>query len=69
MNLTLAVSDYDHVRDLTNGIVPIEGVELKVLTFDVEEIFYRFLKFREWDISELSFAKYVLPHVRHTHQS
>lgn len=59
VNLTLAVSDYDHVRDLTSGIVPIEGVELKVLTFDVEEIFYRFLKFREWDISELSFAKYV----------
>jgi 4,5-dihydroxyphthalate decarboxylase len=59
MKLTLAISDYDHVRDLTNGVVSVEGVDLKVLTLQVEEIFYRFLKFRDWDVSELSFAKYV----------
>lgn len=59
VSLTLAISDYDHVRDLTNGIVDVEGIDLKVLTLQVEEIFYRFLKFREWDVSELSFAKYV----------
>lgn len=59
VKLTLAVSDYDHMRDLTNGVVPVEGIDLTVLNFDVEEIFYRFLKFREWDVSELSFAKFV----------
>lgn len=59
VELTLAVSDYDHVRDLSNGVVPVEGIDLKVLTLQVEEIFYRFLKFREWDVSELSFAKYA----------
>jgi 4,5-dihydroxyphthalate decarboxylase len=57
--LTLAVSDYDHVRDLTTGRVPVEGVELTCLQFPVEEIFFRFTAFREWHASELSLAKYV----------
>ncbi|WP_306205077.1 type 2 periplasmic-binding domain-containing protein [Actinoplanes sp. RD1] len=57
--LTLAISDYDHVRDLVTGRVPVEGVELTCLQLDVEEIFYRFTSFREWHVSELSLTKYV----------
>ncbi len=57
--LTLAVSDYDHVRDLADGRVPVDGVDLTVLTLPVEEIFFRFTKFREWEVSELSLGKYV----------
>lgn len=57
--LTMAMSGYEHVRDLETGAVRVEGVELSVLTLPVEEIFYRFLRYREWHISELSFAKYV----------
>src|SRR4051812_49941189 len=57
--LTLAMNDYDHVRDLVSGRVPVEGVDLTCLTFSVEEIFYRFTAFREWDVSELSLAKYA----------
>ncbi len=59
VKITLAISDYDHVRDLTNGVVPVEGVDVQALDLQVEEIFYRFLKFREFDVCELSFAKYV----------
>jgi 4,5-dihydroxyphthalate decarboxylase len=59
LRLTLAVSDYDHVRDLVGGRVRAEGIELTCLTLSVEEIFYRFTSFREWDVSELSLAKYV----------
>ncbi|MDA8270430.1 MAG: 4,5-dihydroxyphthalate decarboxylase [Actinomycetota bacterium] len=59
VKITIAISDYDHVRDLTNGVVPVEGIELQALDLQVEEIFYRFLKFREFDVCELSFAKYV----------
>ncbi len=59
VQLTLAISDYDHVRDLTSGRVVAEGIDLVALDFDVEEIFYRFTKFREWDISEMSLCKYV----------
>ncbi len=57
--LTLALSDYDHVRDLTSGGVELEGIELTRLNFPVEEIFYRFTRFREWDVSEMSMGKYV----------
>lgn len=57
--LTLAQSGYDHVRDLATGDVQVEGIDLTVLTHPVEEIFFRFLRFREWHVSELSFAKYL----------
>jgi 4,5-dihydroxyphthalate decarboxylase len=59
LELTLAISDYDHVRDLVSGVVPVEGVDLTCLTYSVEEIFFRFARQREWDVSEFSFAKYV----------
>ena len=57
--LTMAMSGYDHVRDLESGAVPVEGVDLTALILPVEEIFFRFLKYREWHVSELSLAKYV----------
>jgi 4,5-dihydroxyphthalate decarboxylase len=47
------------VRDLLNGRVRAEGIELLPSNLPVEEIFYRTTKFQEWDISEMSFAKYV----------
>ena len=56
--LTLAVNDYDHVRDLVSGVVGVEGVALNCLNYSVEEIFFRFPRFQEWDASELSLAKY-----------
>jgi len=56
--LTLAVSDCDHVRDLASGAVAVSGVALNVLHLPVEEIFFRFTRFREWELSELSLAKY-----------
>jgi 4,5-dihydroxyphthalate decarboxylase len=57
--LTMAMSGYDHVRDLSTGAVRVEGVDLTTLALPVEEIFYRFLRHREWHVSELSLAKYV----------
>ncbi|MGQ0663766.1 MAG: 4,5-dihydroxyphthalate decarboxylase [Pseudomonadota bacterium] len=57
--LTLAMTDYDHVRDFTSGEVRAEGIDINHLKLSVEEIFFRFVTFREWDVSELSMAKYV----------
>lgn len=57
--LSVAVSDYDHVRDFANGRVKAEGIDANFLDFEVEEIFHRFVNFREWDVSEMSFGKYV----------
>ena len=59
LSLTMALSDYDHTRDFTGGRVSAEGIALTALDFQVEEIFYRSLKFREFDVCELSFGKYI----------
>jgi 4,5-dihydroxyphthalate decarboxylase len=58
VHLTVAISDYDHVRDFTRGDVEAGGIEITYLKLLHEEIFYRFIYFREWDVSEISFAKY-----------
>jgi len=52
--LTLALSPYDHTRDLAP-----RGIELNVLELPIEEIFYRFTRFREFEASEMSSAKTV----------
>lgn len=57
--LTIAVSDYDHVRDFASGRIRAEGIDATVLTLPIEEIFSRFVKYREWHVSEISAAKYV----------
>jgi 4,5-dihydroxyphthalate decarboxylase len=60
ITLSIAIGDYDHVRDLIYGNVVPDGIKLVVAKrTPVEEIFYRFTMFREWDVSEMSFAKYV----------
>ncbi|HTO47087.1 MAG TPA: 4,5-dihydroxyphthalate decarboxylase [Burkholderiales bacterium] len=59
LRLTLAIGDYDHTRDLALGAVRADGVELIHLALPVEEIFFRFTKYREWDVSEMSFGKVV----------
>ena len=51
VTLTLALSDYDHVRDLTLGAISAEGIDLVYLNLSIEEIFYRFTRHREWDVS------------------
>jgi 4,5-dihydroxyphthalate decarboxylase len=57
--LTLAISEYDHVRDLVSGRVKPEGIDLTALVLSIEEIFYRFTVYREWDVSEMAMGKYV----------
>ena len=57
--LTLACNPYDHVRDLLSGEVRATGLDLVPLELPIEEIFYRFTKFREWHASEMSFGKVI----------
>jgi 4,5-dihydroxyphthalate decarboxylase len=58
--LTVAFDYYDHVADLANGRVGVNGVDLTCIQLHPpSQIFYRFLHFREFDASEMSFAKYA----------
>lgn len=59
LDLTLALGDYDHTRDVAHGVVRPEGIALRWLDLPVEETFHRFIKFREFDVSEMSFGKFV----------
>jgi 4,5-dihydroxyphthalate decarboxylase len=60
LHLTLAVCDYEHVREIAQGIVRADGITLTPLVFpSIEEITFRFTKNLEWDVSELSFGKYI----------
>ena len=59
LHLTLAIMDYEHVRDLVSGAVRADGMALTAFTLPIEEITFRFVKNREWDVSELSFGKFI----------
>jgi 4,5-dihydroxyphthalate decarboxylase len=59
LRLSIGFSHYDHVWELTAGRIPLEGLELNHLELTTEEIFQRFIVYREWDVSELSLAKHA----------
>jgi 4,5-dihydroxyphthalate decarboxylase len=59
LQLSLAMNAYDHVRDVLSGDVRPKGIEILPLELGIEEIFYRFTKFQEWHVSEMSFGKVV----------
>ena len=59
IRLSLAISDYDHVRDLTSGKVKAPGIEITHVDLPVEDIFARFTDYREWEVSEMSMARFV----------
>ena len=58
LQLSIATEDYDHFRDFRLGTVQAEGIEHIWLMPELHEIFARFTFNREWDVSELSFAKF-----------
>lgn len=59
LTLTLAIGNYDHVRDVIDGQVPVQGTNFIVLNLPPEEVFHRFTLHREWDVSEMSMGTYV----------
>jgi hypothetical protein len=58
--LTLACGDYDRTRALADGRVTVEGADLTVLALGPEEIFFRMVRFEEFDVAELSLSTYLL---------
>ena len=59
LRLTLACWDYDRTRALIDGTVEPDGIELLYLNQPVEETFFRMMRFREYDCSEMSLSSYV----------
>ena len=59
MRLTLACWDYDRTRALMDGSVAPDGIELVYLNQPVEETFFRMMRYKEYDCSEMSLSSYV----------
>jgi 4,5-dihydroxyphthalate decarboxylase len=59
LRLTLACWDYDRTRALIDGTVRPDGIELNYLALPVEETFFRMLRNREFDCSEMSLSSYA----------
>ena len=59
LRLTFACWDYDRTRALADGSVRPDGIELVYLSQPVEETFFRMLRYREFDCSEMSLSSYV----------
>lgn len=58
LQLSVAVGDYDRIRPLVDGSVPIDGVDPQYLLLDPEEIFFRAFRHADFDICELSMSSY-----------
>src|SRR5262245_4958735 len=59
LRLSLACWADDRTRARADGSVPPDGIELLYLDQPVEETFFRMMKFREFDASEMSLSSYV----------
>jgi len=59
LKLSIATTDYDHFRDFRFGLVQAEGIEHTWLNLGHHEVFARFTFNREWDVTELSCAKFT----------
>ena len=60
LRLSLGCWDYDRTRALMDGSVAPEGIDLTYLNMPVEETFFRMLRHREFDVSEMSLSSYVV---------
>lgn len=60
IGLTLGCWDYDRVLPLMDGRVRPQGIDLTFLNMIVEETFFRMLRHREFDVSEMSMSSYTV---------
>lgn len=61
--LTLACGAYDRTQALADGRVQVAGVDLRYLPLEPEEIFFRMVRYQEFDVAEMSLSTYLLTHL------
>lgn len=62
--MTMACTPYDRVAALLDGRVEPEGINLNFIPMEVEETFWRQLRYGEFDCSELSLSSYTMARAR-----
>jgi 4,5-dihydroxyphthalate decarboxylase len=58
LTLSLSCWDYDRTRALADGRVAVDGVDVIYQPLVVEETFFRMLRYRDFDVSEMSLSSY-----------
>jgi 4,5-dihydroxyphthalate decarboxylase len=60
LDLSLGCWNYDRTRALQDGSVKPDGIEINFLEMPVEETFFRMVRHREFDVSEMSLSSYTV---------
>jgi 4,5-dihydroxyphthalate decarboxylase len=60
ISLTVSCGRYDRTVPIWDGRVSIEGCDVNVIPLDPEEVFFRALRYAEFDVAELSFNSYLM---------
>ena len=60
LQLSLACWNYDRTRALADGSVQPDGIDLNYLDMPVEETFFRMVRYREFDVAEMSLSSYTV---------
>jgi len=60
LRLSFGCWNYDRTRALMDKTVVPDGIDLIYLNMPVEETFFRMLRYREFDVAEMSLSSYVV---------
>ena len=60
LQLSIAIGDYDRVRPIEDGRVPIDGCEPLIMHLEPEEVFFRAFRQEAFDVCELSISTFAL---------
>ncbi len=64
LHVTMAGGRYDRTRALIDGTVRPEGIDLQYIEMPIEEVFWRVLRYAEFDVAECSLAYYMITKAR-----
>jgi 4,5-dihydroxyphthalate decarboxylase len=64
LQISVAMGDYDRNRALYDGRVQIDGCNPVYMLQSPEEMFFRAMRSRDFDVTELSFSSYLVKHSR-----
>jgi 4,5-dihydroxyphthalate decarboxylase len=64
LQISISMGDYDRNRALFDGRVQIDGCDPVYMLLSPEEMFFRAMRSRDFDITELSFSSYLVKHAQ-----
>lgn len=60
LDISIACGDYDRVRAIKDHRVPVDGCNVNFIPMGPEELFFRALRYAEFEVAELSFNSYMM---------